>query len=220
MPADAPLADEAVLLTAARTLVTGGAVILPTDTVYGVAASPEVKGATDQLFALKRRPDRVPLAVLVASPQQGLALADLDAMGPEHTDQVEDLVRRWWPGALTLVLPRGKAAAEYDLGGSPETIGVRCPASLPVRALAERVGPLATTSANVHGQPTPATAAEASAALGDTVAVVVDGGPCTGLPSTVLDVSVVPWRIVREGSITAADLGLASPSASAGGGAA
>ena len=211
MPADEPFADESVLVLAARALVTGGAVIIPTDTVYGVAVSPDVRGATEQLFALKQRPAEQPLAVLVASPEQGLALAAPEALGPEAWAQVEALTRRWWPGALTLVLPRGRAASGYDLGGSPDTIGVRCPASLPVRALAERVGPLATTSANAHGEPTPATATEAVAALHGEVAVVVDGGPCTAPPSTVLDVSTTPWRILREGGVTAADLGLAGP---------
>ena len=209
---DEPLADDSVLVLAARALVTGGAVIVPTDTVYGVAVSPEVRGATSQLFALKQRPEEQALAVLVASPEQGLSLADAEALGPDDWARVEALARRWWPGALTLVLPRNRTAAHYELGGATDTIGVRCPASLPVRALAERVGPLVTTSANAHGEPTPATAAEAVAALHGEVAVVVDGGPCTEPASTVLDVTTTPWRVLREGAVSAADLGVAGSS--------
>jgi tRNA threonylcarbamoyl adenosine modification protein (Sua5/YciO/YrdC/YwlC family) len=111
-----------------------------------------------------------------------------------------------WPGPLTLVLRRGGAAATWDLGGDPATIGVRCPAHPLVRAVAAEVGPVATTSANRHGRPTPATAAEAAASLTAPVAVVVDGGALEGEASTVVDVTGDDWRVLRVGPVDLDDL--------------
>jgi len=184
-------------------LEAGDPVVIPTDTVYGLAALPSVPGATSRLYALKdRRPD-VPLAVLVAGPET------LDEVSAASDPRVTALVRRHWPGPLTLVVRRRPALAVWDLGGDPGTIGVRSPDHPLVRAVAERVGPIATTSANRHGQPTPATAAAAAASLTGPVAVVADGGPRAGTASTVLDVTADPWRILRTGALTAADLGIA-----------
>lgn len=174
--------------------------VLPTDTVYGLAALPTVPGATDRLFALKGRAEDQPLAVLVADAGQALALAEPPPAA------VAALVDRHWPGPLTLVLRRRAGARGLELGGDPGTIGLRCPDHDLVRAIASRVGPLATTSANRHGQPTPVSAAEAAAALDGPVDLVVDGGRCAGLASTVLDATVEPWKILREGAITAAEL--------------
>lgn len=174
--------------------------VLPTDTVYGLAALPTVPGATDRLFALKGRAEDQPLAVLAADAGQALALAEPPPAA------VAALVDRHWPGPLTLVLCRRAGARGLVLGGDPGTIGLRCPDHDLVRAIASRVGPLATTSANRHGQPTPVSAAEAAAALDGQVDLVVDGGRCAGLASTVLDATVEPWKILREGAITAAEL--------------
>lgn len=181
----------------------GEAVVLPTDTVYGVAARPDVPGATDRLYALKdRRPD-VPLAVLLGDPT---ALADVAADVPPVA---ADLVARFWPGPLTLVLRRHPDRSGWELGGDPTTIGVRCPDAALVRAVARRTGPIATTSANRHGQPTPVDAAAAAGALVGPVAVVADTGPCTGVASTVVDLTVDPPVLLRVGALDAAALGLA-----------
>lgn len=176
-------------------LEAGEPVVIPTDTVYGLAALPSVPGATNRLYALKdRRPD-VPLAVLVAGPES------LDEVAAAADPRATDLVSRHWPGPLTLVVRRRPTLAVWDLGGDPGTIGVRSPDHPLVRAVAERVGPIATTSANRHGRPTPATAAEAAASLTGPVAVVADGGPLDGLASTVVDLTVEPWRILRQGAL-------------------
>lgn len=187
----------------ARVLEEGGTVVLPTDTVYGVAALPSVPGATDGLFRLKGRSDVQPLAVLVADAEQARALADPSSVTPE----VAGWMDRLWPGALTLVLPRSKEAAALELGGSPTTIGLRCPALPFIRELARRVGPIATTSANRHGEPTPRSATEAAASLAGPVGLVVDGGPAGTVASTVVDVTVRPWRMLRVGAVTGAMLG-------------
>jgi L-threonylcarbamoyladenylate synthase len=188
--------DPDALAAAASVLRGGGAVVIPTETVYGVAALPSVAGATETLFALKGRPTDVPLAVLVDDLAQVLPWLDLDALPAASTA----LAERFWPGPLTLVLPR-RAGLALALGGSPATVGVRCPDHGFARALAAEVGPVATTSANRHGEPTPHTAADAAAALAGAVDLVVDGGRCDSAPSTVVDLTGVDPVVVRAGAI-------------------
>jgi L-threonylcarbamoyladenylate synthase len=189
-----PLGPRA-LDEAAAALVEGRVVALPTDTVYGLAVDAFHPGATERLFAAKRRPHDVDLPVLVASPD------DVQRLAADVPPFARALMDRWWPGPLTLVLRR-RPHLDVDLGARHDTVGVRCPASDVVRELAARIGPLATTSANRHGEPTPATALGVAAVFEDgEVAVVVDGGPCGGTPSTVLDVTDGEPRILREGAI-------------------
>lgn len=179
---------------AAKALVAGQIVGIPTDTVYGLAADVLHTNAADRLFTAKRRPRQLDLPVLVADVEQALSLATA----------VPDVARRlmdtWWPGALTIVLPR-RPDLEVDLGDDEATIGVRCPDhEIPV-ALCRAVGPLATTSANLHGEDTATTAAEVRAAFGDSVAFVLDGGTCAGSPSTVVDCTGHDVKLLREGRI-------------------
>jgi L-threonylcarbamoyladenylate synthase len=177
----------------------GGVVLLPTDTVYGLAVATSVPGATARLFALKQRDPQVPIAVLVGDADQAWTIA-----APPVPDAARALASRWWPGALTLVVRRDPAWT-VDLGGDAATVGVRCPDHDFVRAVCRTVGPLATTSANRHGQPTPTSAAEAAAGLGE-VDLIVDGGRLTGTPSTVVDCTVDPVRVLREGAIAAVEI--------------
>jgi L-threonylcarbamoyladenylate synthase len=177
----------------------GQAIVLPTDTVYGIAVLASVAGSTQQLFSIKERPADVPLPVLVADAQQGFALWE------EVPAVAHGLVGAWWPGKLTIVLPRA-ASFTADIGGAGRTVGVRAPAHHVPRALAARLGPLVTTSANRHGRPTPATAAAVAAELGDRVALVIDGGVCDGAPSTVVDCTGGAVRVLREGAIPATAL--------------
>lgn len=189
---------RAVIEEAAEVLLAGGAVVLPTDTVYGLAALPSVPGATADLFRLKARSDQQPMAVLVADVDQAGELVDVAALSPTVVGWME----RLWPGALTLVLPRAASCAGLELGGSSQTVGVRCPDHDLLRALARRVGPLATTSANRHGDPTPRSATEAAEALDGPVRLVIDGGPAGTMASTVVDATVDPWVLLRSGGIT------------------
>jgi L-threonylcarbamoyladenylate synthase len=193
-------ADPAALEQAVGVLGSGGTVVLPTDTVYGLAALPSIEGATAALFELKERSEDHPLAVLVADVDQALELVTFE--GPA--------VGRWmaelWPGPLTIVLRRSAVAAGLDLGGGAGTIGVRCPDHPFVRALAAEVGPIATTSANRSGEPTPVDAAAAAASLAGAADLVVDGGPAGTLASTVVDASGDGWTILREGAVTAEQL--------------
>ncbi len=177
---------------AARVLGAGGVVGIPTDTVYGLAASLAVPGAPAQLFGVKGRPERVALPVLVAD---AAAAADLADLGPA----AERLAVRFWPGPLTLVLRR-RRGVEVELGGDPTTIGLRVPALDATRSLLRVAGPLATTSANRHGEP-PATTAAAVASLSEGVALVLDAGALTGSPSSVVDLTGEAPRLLRAGSL-------------------
>lgn len=177
--------DEAV-----AALQRGEVIALPTDTVYGVASLPAF---TARLFEVKERPTDVALPVLVADRAQAETIAVLSPVAAALAD-------RHWPGGLTIVVPR-VATFDADLGGvDPTTVGVRVPDHEVPRELARRVGPLVTTSANRHGRPTPTTADGVRAELA--VAVVIDGGPCDGAPSTVVRVVGDDVEILRQGVIT------------------
>lgn len=190
--------DSRVLDVAATALSGGGLLVLPTDTVYGVATLATVPGAIRRLFAAKERPPEVALAVLVADVDQASTMADLGVAA--HADGVAQLLREAWPGPLTVIAPRlSHLRALVDLGGDPATIGVRCPDHDLVRDLARRVGPLATTSANRHGAPTPALAADAAASLALPPDLVIDGGACAGEASTVVDCTSAGWPVLRQG---------------------
>jgi len=181
--------DPRAVDAAAAALEKGEAIVLPTDTVYGVAALP---GREDRLRELKDRPASVPIAVLVAGVEQAESAA-----GQRLPAAAQRLAERFWPGPLTVVVP----------GPGGATVGVRCPDYGFVLRLAARVGPIATTSANRHGEPTPATAAEAAAALAPPgPALVLDGGSCGAVASTVVDVLGAQPRVLREGAIAAADV--------------
>lgn len=179
---------------AERALRAGQLVGLPTDTVYGLAADAFRTGAADRLFAAKRRPRDVDLPVLVAGEDQARDLAT------GIPDVAFRLMERFWPGALTLVLPRDPDVVA-DLGDDEATIGLRCPDHDVALELCRRVGPLATTSANLHGQPTATTAQEVTDLFGAAVPVVLDGGTCAGSPSTVLDCTGAEPKLLREGRI-------------------
>jgi L-threonylcarbamoyladenylate synthase len=205
---DARRPTAEVVARGAAALRAGEVVALATDTVYGLAALPGSAAHTRRLFALKGRAADVPLAVLCAGRGQALDLADPARTSPA----VRGIAARLWPGPLTLVLPRRPGLA-YALGQPEDTVGVRCPDHALLRALAAEVGPLATTSANLHGEPTPPTAEGVAAVFGTGVALVLDGGPCAGVPSTVVDCSGPAWRVLRAGPITEADLAAAAAGA-------
>lgn len=186
--------DAGVVERAAKALLGGGLVVVPTETVYGLAALASDPDATRALFDRKGRGADVPVAVLCADAEQAMALTQ--AAPP----LAHDLAARHWPGPLTLVLPRRRGLG-WVLGEPTDTIGLRCPDHDLIRALAARVGPIATTSANRHGLPTPASAAEAADQLLGAVDLVVDGGALTGTPSTVVDLTGDAPRVLRQGAV-------------------
>lgn len=191
--------DPGVVATVAALIGSGLVVGVPTDTVYGLAVDPSQPGAVDRIFALKGRPERLPLPVLVAGWDQVA-----DVAGPLEA-VAGRLAERHWPGPLTLVVPRGNRFVA-DLGGGPAgrwTVGVRWPAHPFLEALCRATGPLAVTSANCHGEP-PAVEAAVVRRLADgtgSLAAVVDGGICDGEPSTVVACRGPASRCLREGGI-------------------
>jgi L-threonylcarbamoyladenylate synthase len=181
---------------AARLLRDGEIVAIPTDTVYGIAADLALPDAIERLFAAKRRPPEKAVAVLLADVAQATGLG---VMGPA----ARALAEQFWPGGLTLVLPVRPGARLPDVlaAGTP-TIGVRVPDHPCPRALASGLGPLPTTSANLSGAPDAPDAAAVGAALGDAVALVVDGGPIRAGPaSTVVDCTGARPVLRRIGAI-------------------
>lgn len=170
----------------------------PTDTVYGLAVSPRADGAIERLFVAKGRPPSVPIAVLVADSAQAQELCE--------SQLPPGLMEHHWPGPLTVVVRR-RPGLSWDLGGSPTTIGIRCPDHGFVRSLCTEAGPLATTSANLHGEPSPTSAAGvAETMIGAPVSVVLDGGLCDGAPSTVVDLTGESIVVLREGALRERDL--------------
>ena len=187
------------LETALGVLAAGGVVAIPTDTVYGLAVLPGREEAVAALFALKERPVDVALPVLVGDLEQVAEVAVVPS-GP-----VTGLARRWWPGPLTIVLERAPGF-DADLGGLRDrasTVGVRWPDHPFVAGLCRRAGPLAVTSANRHGAPPCTSAAQVAAAFapGPAPDLVVDGGACDGVPSTVVDCTGPEPRCLREGAV-------------------
>ncbi|MGZ8606426.1 MAG: L-threonylcarbamoyladenylate synthase [Actinomycetota bacterium] len=189
-----PIADAAA---AARR---GGLVVLPTDTVYGVAARPDDSDATARLFAAKGRPRDLELPVLVPNVAAARGLAAFD-------ERAERLAARFWAGPLTIVAQRTEASSGWDLGGDGGTIGVRMPHHPMALAVLARTGPLAVTSANRSGEPTPATCEGVLAVFGDAVALYLcEEGPLDGTSSTVVDLAHGAMRILRAGAVAEAEL--------------
>ena len=139
MPAAGDPPPSAAIEAAAKALSAGQLVCLPTDTVYGLAADPFHTGAVDRVFAAKRRPRDMELPMLVADVSQAL---ELSVAVPEGARRLMD---RFWPGALTVVVPR-RPDLDADLGSDDATIGVRCPAHVVPRALCRAIGPIASKS--------------------------------------------------------------------------
>lgn len=189
-----------ILAEAARVLRSGGLVAFPTETVYGLGALATDPGAVARIFAAKGRPADNPLIVHVADPEQARSLVRA------WPDAAERLVRAFWPGPLTLVLPRAAHVPDAVTGGL-DTVAVRCPAHPVARELIAAAGPLAAPSANRSGRPSPTTAAHVVEDLGGHVDLILDAGPCpVGVESTVLALDREPPEVLRPGGVTPAQL--------------
>ena len=187
----------------------GDLVVLPTDTVYGIGADAFSPNAVRRLLDAKGRGRDVPVPVLVGSWRTVNGLVD------ELPDVAKDLIAAFWPGPLTLVLRQG-AGLTWDLGDTKGTVAVRMPLHPVAIELLGETGPLAVSSANVHGAPPPTTLAEAEAQLGESVAVYLDGGPATeGTPSTIVDLTGERPRVLRAGALTVQRLREVVPSVEA-----
>ena len=201
-----------VVAEAAAAALGGALVVLPTDTVYGIGTRPDDPSATGRVFAAKGRPRDLELPVLVASLVSAASVAVFDG-------RARALAERFWPGPLTIVLPRSAGSTSWDLGGDPATVGVRQPRHRLALAVLERAGPLAVTSANRSGSPPAVTCDELEATFGDLVEVYLcEEAPLVGAPSTVVDLAHGAAEILREGAVPGNDVraaldGTAQPSA-------
>jgi L-threonylcarbamoyladenylate synthase len=189
--------EKGALEQAVAVLRAGGLVAFPTDTVYGLAALPADRDAVVRIYEVKSRSSSNPIALL---------LSDLDQLAEVAVllEAARPLARRFWPGGLSLVLPKTEAVPDEVTAGP--TVAVRVPDLALARSLIEAAGGvLAVTSANRSGEPAALDAEEVLEQLAGQIELVVDGGRCRGgVPSTVLDCTVWPPAIVRHGAVSEA----------------
>ncbi len=192
IPADQPDAITRALGVLRR----GGLVVFPTDTVYGLGASAFMPESIERLFVVKGRDNAKAIAILLGETTQ------LDLVANDIGDSARRLAAHFWPGPLTLVVPSRPGLPEV-LSPLP-TIGIRIPDHPLALTLLRRAGPLATTSANLSGQPSPVTAEEAAEQLRGRVRLILDGGRTPGgIPSTVVDCTTPEPVILRPGPLDA-----------------
>lgn len=200
IPIDPDDPDSAVLSDVAALIRKNGVVAIPTDTFYGLAANPFDVKTVSRLFEIKGRDSSKPILLLISGLQM------LPSLVEEISPFAEKVMGRFWPGPLTLIFKASKHLPDLLTGGTG-TVGIRFPnAILPVR-LIDRVGlPITATSANRSGEPSPSSAHEVERVLGPSLDCILDGGPCSTLPSTVLDLTTSEPNLLREGRISAEQL--------------
>lgn len=192
--------DDDGARAAAGTLQRGGVVIVPTDTVYGLAARPQDGDAVQAVYRAKGRPGGMHLPVLAAS------LDQVRALGVDMTDAAGALAARWWPGPLTLAFGFAAGSARPDWLEGRDEVAVRIPDHPFLRGLLRATGVLLVTSANPHGAPTARAAGDVAVSLGDSVDLIVDGGELTEVPSTLVNVRGGQAVVEREGVISRAEI--------------
>lgn len=197
MRTEVVFADEAALARAAQIIRSGGLVAFPTETVYGLGADALRESAVRKIFTAKDRPHDDPLIVHIAHKHQ-LAL-----IARNIPQRAWDLAERFWPGPLTLVLPKTEKVPAATTGGL-ETVAVRAPAHPVARRLIELSEcPIAAPSANRFGRPSPTTAQHVLEDLAGRIELILDGGPTPiGVESTVLDLTFEPPMVLRPGGVT------------------
>lgn len=180
----------------AKVITTGGVIAFRTDTFYGLGADPFNASAVQKIRELKGREDDKPILIVISNTRE------IDRLIPLRTKAFDDLAKRFWPGALTII---GQATAElpHQVTAGMKTVGVRLPDDDRVRALIAACGDaLTATSANASGQPAARTAAECESYFGQQIDLIVDGGATTSAaPSTVVDATTAELKLVREGVI-------------------
>ncbi len=186
---------EAAVAAATQAVQSGDLVVIPTDTVYGIAADAFDPAAVAELLDAKGRGRDMPPPVLVS------AATTIDALATSLPGYARALIEVFWPGPLTIVC-RQQSSLQWDLGDTRGTVAVRMPDHEIALAVLERTGPLAVSSANLTGRPAALDADAAEDMLGDDVAVIVDAGPVTGgEASTIVDVTGDQGRVLRRGAL-------------------
>jgi len=195
------ISDETIRQAAAH-LVRGGIAAFPTETVYGLGADAFNPGALAMIFEIKNRPRFDPLIVHIAALGALEKIADLSTLDTDTRKKLDALTEKFWPGPLTLILPKQQAVPDLATSGLP-TVAVRLPSLASARQLiAMSSGAVAAPSANPFGCLSPTSADHVLATLGDKVEIILDGGPTqVGLESTVLDICHGQPRILRPGGV-------------------
>lgn len=184
---------------ACEVLRAGRLVAIPTDTVYGVGALAFDGPAVESIYAAKERPLEKAIPILIGDSE------DLEKVGIDIPDSARKLAARFWPGPLTVLVP--KRADLPESVSATSTVGVRLPDHEVARALLRAAGPMAVTSANISGEPNPVTAQEVYDQLGGRIALIIDGGMTRGgVPSTLVDCTIPELKILREGPISMDEL--------------
>lgn len=190
-----PIEEKGSILRAGEAIQAGELIAFPTDTVYGLGASPYHPGAVEALYAAKGRTMAKAIPVLIGG------LSDLPRVASAFPEPLRRLADEFWPGPLTLILPRHPDLPR-DLSGLA-TVGVRVPDHGAARRLLQHTGPLAVTSANQSGGVEPRRAGDVQQELGDAVSVVLDGGMTPGgTPSTVIAFEQGSLTVLREGPLS------------------
>ena len=194
-------AEIDIALNAASLAVQRGQlIVIPTDTVYGIAADAFDADAVSELLAAKGRGREMPPPVLIR------AATTLDAIAIDVPDYARALIDKFWPGPLTLVCTQ-QASLRWDLGDTRGTVAVRMPDHRITLELLDRTGPLAVSSANLTGQPAATNPDDAEVMLGEKVALIVDAGATPGsAASTIVDVTASPGRVLRTGALSLEEL--------------
>nr|WP_295658583.1 L-threonylcarbamoyladenylate synthase [uncultured Nocardioides sp.] len=191
---------EKAIEAASLAIRRGRLVVMPTDTVYGIGADAFEAAAVQRLLDAKGRGRDMPPPVLVS------ASTTLDALAVNVPGWARALVAEFWPGPLTVVCHQ-QTSLQWDLGETRGTVAIRMPDDDIALAVLERTGPLAVSSANITGRPAALDADEAETMLGDSVAVIIDGGRTPGSdPSTIVDATGDQGRILRQGALTLEEL--------------
>ena len=193
--------DPHTIARAAEVIRRGGLVAFPTETVYGLGANALDEAAVRRIFEVKRRPADNPLIVHISR------MDDLYLLASEVPPVAEGLARRFWPGPLTIVLPRSEVVPDVTTGGL-STVAVRMPSHPVARALIEAAEvPVAAPSANLAGRPSPTSAVHVMEDLGGRIEMILDGGEIVyGVESTVLDLTTSPPTVLRPGPVTLEEL--------------
>lgn len=188
------------LEAAQKAIESGKLVVLPTDTVYGLAADAFSAVAVQRLLDAKGRTRQMPPPVLVGAP------TTLDALAIEIPSYLRNMVSALWPGPLTVICNQ-QPSLNWDLGDTRNTVAIRMPNDPRALALLKQTGPLAVSSANTTGEAAAQNVDDAMRMLGESIAVYLDGGPtASGVPSTILDVTGPTPRVLRNGAIDLATL--------------
>jgi len=190
--------DASTLGKAASILSNGGLVIVPTETVYGIAAMASDGLAIERIYQIKGRPENKALLAHVDGLEMAKTLATLNPLA-------EELIAKFWPGPLTLVLPKLESANIHEnAGGGLPSIAVRCPDHDFTKSLITKLNqPLVAPSANFSGEPPPASLSELSEQIANNVDMIIDGGTCiSGQPSTLIDLTTDKPKILRQGALS------------------